>query len=258
MIPQLTPTYRVTTPSSPQPLVVFLPGPDRRFLGGSLLARNERVAERGGASVVELELLATFGRTPVVLVPPGVGIDLLLFQVEPPDHPVWLTTDPAAPCSAADSRGVLAGPAHAFYPLPLPSDLVRLPRVQVDERSVHVLSTASFRRQATWTVLLATSKPTDGWVARHCNRPISRLVSYVMLGLGLSANHASALTLAVGFLAAAIAAQPGHLPFVIMGILFQLASVLDGVDGEIARATLTESETGARIDTIVDQVTYVA
>jgi CDP-L-myo-inositol myo-inositolphosphotransferase len=78
------------------------------------------------------------------------------------------------------------------------------------------------------------------------------------LAVGMSASSASAITLLIGLGCAWIAAQPGYVPLVLTGVLFQLASILDGVDGEIARATLSESETGARVDTIVDQVTYVA
>jgi CDP-L-myo-inositol myo-inositolphosphotransferase len=95
-------------------------------------------------------------------------------------------------------------------------------------------------------------------VARRFNRPISRVVSFGLLTLGLSASHASILTLLTGLFGAAVACRPGYQGYVLAGILFQLASVLDGVDGEMARATLTESEAGARLDTIVDHVTYVA
>lgn len=120
------------------------------------------------------------------------------------------------------------------------------------------VSTAAARRRAAWHILRRTAKATDGWVSRHCNRPISRVVSFALLSLGLRASHASALTLLVGLGTAWLAAQPGYAALVATGVLFQLASVLDGVDGEMARATLTESEAGARLDTIVDQVTYVA
>ena len=48
---------------------------------------------------------------------------------------------------------------------------------------------------------------------------------------------ASMLTLLVGLLCAWTASQPGYAALVAMGLLFHLASVLDGVDGEIARAT---------------------
>jgi CDP-L-myo-inositol myo-inositolphosphotransferase len=79
-----------------------------------------------------------------------------------------------------------------------------------------------------------------------------------MLMGGFKANHASILTLLVGVAAAVLAAHPGYLPLIGSGVLFQLASTLDGVDGEMARSTLTESEGGALLDTVVDQITYVA
>jgi phosphatidylglycerophosphate synthase len=120
------------------------------------------------------------------------------------------------------------------------------------------VSTAASRRRAAWHILRRTAKATDGWVSSHFNRPISCVVSFALLSLGLKASHASALTLLVGLGAAALAAQPGYATLVSAGMLFQLASVLDGVDGEMARATLTESESGARLDAIVDQITYVA
>ncbi len=120
------------------------------------------------------------------------------------------------------------------------------------------ISTAAARRSAEWDILEGTDKSSDGWVSRTLNRPMSRSVSYWLLSLGLSANQTSVLILLLGLGAAFIAAQPGYWALVAMGILFHVASILDGVDGEIARATLTESELGARLDTISDQVTYVA
>jgi CDP-L-myo-inositol myo-inositolphosphotransferase len=118
-------------------------------------------------------------------------------------------------------------------------------------------ATAGARRRAGWSILQRSAKSTDGWIARHFNRPISRLVSYALLTMRLRADHASVLTLLVGIAAALVATRPGYLPFLVTGVLFHLASVLDGVDGEMARATFTESERGARLDAIVDQVTYL-
>jgi len=131
---------------------------------------------------------------------------------------------------------------------------------RIEPDGVHALdiSTPRARRHAAWIILRRTEKRTDGWVSRHFNRPISRVMSFACLGLGLSASHASVLTLFAGLAGAFVAAQPGYLPLVVAGLMFQAASVLDGVDGEMARATLTESESGARIDAIVDQITYVA
>jgi phosphatidylglycerophosphate synthase len=120
------------------------------------------------------------------------------------------------------------------------------------------VSTRQARRRAAWEILRRSGKATDGWFSQHLNRPISRAVSYALLSLRLTANHASILVLLLGLGVALIAAQPGYAALVTVGVLFHLASVLDGVDGEMARATLTESALGARLDTIADQVTYVA
>ena len=119
------------------------------------------------------------------------------------------------------------------------------------------LSTRQHRRRAERLILRRTGKATDGWVSRHWNRPVSRAISAVLLSLGLAASHASILTLLLGFATAAIAMAPGYYPMLWTGVLFQFASILDGVDGEMARATLTESEAGARLDTFVDQLTYL-
>ena len=120
------------------------------------------------------------------------------------------------------------------------------------------VSTPTARRRAAWNILRRTGKATDGWIAHYTSRPISRAVSYALLSARITANQASILVLLVGLGVAIIAAQPGYAALVAMGILFHVASVLDGVDGEMARATLTESKLGARLDTISDLVTYVA
>jgi CDP-L-myo-inositol myo-inositolphosphotransferase len=153
---------------------------------------------------------------------------------------------------------VLVGSARDLASIDLAAASSSRPRITVPPGTILNLATGSDRRHATRLALRATQKATDGWVSRTFNRPVSRACSRVALAVGMSASTASFITLLIGLLCAWIAAQPGYLPLVLTGVLFQLASILDGVDGEIARATLTESEAGARVDTIVDQVTYVA
>jgi phosphatidylglycerophosphate synthase len=116
-------------------------------------------------------------------------------------------------------------------------------------------TTRASRRRAAWHILRRTAKTSDGWVSRHFNRPVSRTVSYALLALRLRPNHVSIMTLMLGVAAAAIGSNPGSLALIGTGILLHMTSVLDGVDGEIARATLTESDAGARLDTFVDRST---
>jgi phosphatidylglycerophosphate synthase len=232
-------------------IIVLLPGRDWRVLGVSTRIRNSRVAERAGGTIVSPERLEQHRDEPALLVPAETMINIALFPLPTIAEPTWLVGDRSA--------AVLSGPASCLAQYISNLDAARArTREQVSPAAVFDLSTAAARRHAAWSVLLRTGKATDGWVSRHCTRPISRLVSMVMLWMGFSANHASILTLLVGLGAAALAAQPGYLPLVGTGILLQAASMLDGVDGEMARATLTESRQGALLDTIVDIATYVA
>lgn len=244
-------------------LIVLGEGGDARLFDRSTRDRNRRVAARLGATIVDLADLPRYHAQPALLIPADLVINALLFNdprvtraidaigSEPGHLPCWLE-------SSANAAALL-GPAAGLARLVQTSDSSNdLPRVPVDADGLLSVATPEARRHAAWRILMRTAKPTDGWVSRTFNRPMSRPISYVMLAVGLKADHASLLTLLVGVGAALVAAQPGYWSFVITGVLFQLASMLDGVDGEMARATLTESDAGARLDTLVDQLTYLA
>ena len=236
--------------------IVPMAGADTRFLGGSARGRHARLAVRVGATFTTLEALAPDSSDTVVLVPAQSALMRPLFA-----DPAFLDAarlEQATRLEASTGAFVIVGPARLVVPLAARLDaLSTLPRRTLGPGTLLNIGTASDRWTATHEALLATQKATDGWVSRTFNRPISRACSRVALAAGLSATGASLVTLLLGLLCAWVAAQPGYLAFVGTGLLFQLASVLDGVDGEIARATFTESERGARVDTIVDQLTYL-
>ncbi len=211
---------------------MLLAGDDPHLFGEPVRARNRRVAARVGARLVDL----------------GESVDHGAPQVP--------LTDSALPPELCVPADVAINPW--LFPLAITGRVVAVPGAGAAADGAMDVSTPAARRRAAWRIVRRTTKATDGWVSRHFNRPISRIISFVMLSLGLRAAHASLATLLFGLAAAAIAAQPGYLAFALVGVLFHAASVLDGVDGEMARATLTESEAGARLDTIVDQATYMA
>lgn len=113
-------------------------------------------------------------------------------------------------------------------------------------------------RQAARRIVAATSKPGDGIVSRHINRPISQAISAVLLRSArirpIHGTFGTAL-IALIMVAALFSGTPGGL--VAGAVLFQAASIFDGVDGEIARATFRTSPEGARIDSMVDALTNV-
>jgi phosphatidylserine synthase len=132
------------------------------------------------------------------------------------------------------------------------------PRVATVPRGAALdVSTPPARRRASWQLLRASGKPADGWLARHVHRKISRPFSYVFLQLGLSANAATFMTFGIGCAAAWLLAQTSHATMIAGAFLIWFASIADGIDGEVARLTLSESAFGEQLDTGVDLATYV-
>lgn len=107
-------------------------------------------------------------------------------------------------------------------------------------------------------LLAGVRKATDGPIARTINRPLSVALSRRLVRTPVTPNQLSVINLAIGLGAAACAALGNYGGFLVGGILFQLASILDGVDGEVAKLTFQSSPRGEWIDTACDQVSYVA
>ncbi|MCK0098416.1 CDP-alcohol phosphatidyltransferase family protein [Qipengyuania sp. S6317L1] len=108
-------------------------------------------------------------------------------------------------------------------------------------------------------ILKATGKPSDGLVSRYLNRPISRSITRVLLKIpGVTPIHATGLAAFTGLLMAAALLFDGAQGLIAGALLFHAASVIDGVDGEIARATMRSSQFGAKLDTITDGITNLA
>lgn len=107
-------------------------------------------------------------------------------------------------------------------------------------------------------LLAGVRKSTDGPVARYINRPISTAVSRQLVKTAITPNQISVGTLVIGLVAAGFAAAGGYVPFLVSAILFQIASILDGSDGEVAKLTFQSSLRGEWIDTVCDNTSYVA
>ncbi len=207
-------------------VAVALEGPGPRVLGLTAHERNRRVLERAGIAVVNghpgprQSLRAAFTIPSSVVITPAFASHLR--------------------SGASFGRRLVASDAG------LPAG------------AVYDVSTPAARRETTRALLLATRKPSDGWVARRLNRPLSRPLSRLLLAMRLTPAHASLLSLLTGLGAAIFALHPSWAALVAAALLFQAASVVDGVDGEMARLTHTESPRGASIDTAVDIATYLA
>lgn len=101
-------------------------------------------------------------------------------------------------------------------------------------------------------------KPTDGWISRNINRKISTFCTRYLLKTGLSATHVTGLVSLIGVLSGVFVSSGTYPGVLIGGLFFNLASILDGCDGEMARLKMSSSKTGEWLDTLSDNLTYVA
>ncbi len=94
-------------------------------------------------------------------------------------------------------------------------------------------------------------RPGDGPVARLLNRRLSVPVSWLIVRFGPNPDALSAAAFLVGVAAAAfLAAGMG----VAGGLLAQACSILDGVDGEVARLQLRAGPRGTLLDGVLDRL----
>ncbi len=96
-------------------------------------------------------------------------------------------------------------------------------------------------------------KPTDGFISRHINRRISfKITSFIVSRkIPITPNHVSIISFLISIGAGIfyILKNP-----IIGGILVQLSSIIDGVDGELARVLGKTSRFGGFLDAVLDRI----
>jgi phosphatidylglycerophosphate synthase len=114
------------------------------------------------------------------------------------------------------------------------------------------------RRVAERRLLRALVKDTDGFMAKHVDRPISLTVSRLLAPTAITPNQMTLISVAFGLAGAPffLSAQP--LWQTIGALLFLAHSVLDGCDGELARLKFKESRWGGILDFWGDNVVHGA
>ena len=90
----------------------------------------------------------------------------------------------------------------------------------------------------------------DGLVSRHFNRRLSRSAARALEATPVTPN---ALTVFTGLLAFATAAAIAAGWNIAGGIAIQVVSVVDGIDGDLARLRNATTRFGAFLDTVVDR-----
>jgi len=182
---------------------------------------------RGGGTV----LLDGGGPIPVLLADPALAAPLFRLAVD---------GAPIHEALEADLRqGVIRPhpvPGDLWLPIPTPEGLVAAEARLYAGRGV------------------ANDGVVDRWVNRRLSRPLTRL----LLRLPVTPNQVSLASLALGLLGA-VGVWAGSLASSALGLgLYQLATVLDHTDGELARLKHLESPGGAWLDVAIDTMIHGA
>lgn len=91
----------------------------------------------------------------------------------------------------------------------------------------------------------------DGPVAYHLNRRLSIPISRALANTPVTPNQVTLLATAIGVFSALLFGLGFFLP---AGLLCQLSSVMDGVDGELARLKCLKSPWGGLLDSFTDRL----
>ena len=96
------------------------------------------------------------------------------------------------------------------------------------------------------------SKPQDGFVSRFLNRPISSRITRLLVRFPIHPSAFTASIFVLPLVAGVFLLRGDYISVLVGTAIFQVLSILDGCDGEIARAKNLESKFGERLDNVCD------
>ncbi len=119
-----------------------------------------------------------------------------------------------------------------------------------------IVQTAPDVRVAKRRLMGALVKDTDGFMARHVERPISLQISRRLAGTAITPNQMSLISIAVGICGGPFFLSARPLMQTIGALLFLAHSILDGCDGELARLKFQQSRWGGVLDFWGDNIVH--
>ncbi len=160
---------------------------------------------------------------------------------------------------------VAAAPVEIRRPLPIPVEFVppgtpapegaRVERADVIA-GVELTDDAATRDRAEWALIRGMNKSYEGPVDALINWRFSmRLTRWLARrSMKVTPNHVTVTAILVGLAAALIASRGGYAMFAIAGVMLEGNSILDSVDGELARLRYQFSKLGQALDNLSDDI----
>jgi CDP-L-myo-inositol myo-inositolphosphotransferase len=118
---------------------------------------------------------------------------------------------------------------------------------------IDVDNEAKLKQAKTHLINVFVNKKSDGFISRYLNRPISGQITKVLLKTKIQPNIITLTCFFLSIIGAFFFFQKGYLNLLIGAIFAQLASIIDGCDGEIARLKFLETEFGGWFDAVLDR-----
>jgi phosphatidylglycerophosphate synthase len=160
---------------------------------------------------------------------------------------------------------VAAAPIELPRPLPIPVEFAGAGATPPDgarrERAdviagIELVDDAA-RRRAEWALIRSMNKsfqgPVDALINWRFSMPLTRLLS--QLSLAVKPNHVTVANILVGLAASwSLAVAATYAGIALAGVLLQTQSILDSVDGELARLRFQYSKFGQWLDNVSDDV----
>jgi len=159
---------------------------------------------------------------------------------------------------------VAAAPVDIARPLPIPVEYVApgsaVPDGARRERAdiiagVELVDDAA-RRKAEWALIRRMNKSHEGPVDALINWRFSMRITRMLArrSLGVTPNHVTIVSIMVGLVACYLAAKGTWQALALGGFLMEVQSILDSVDGELARLRYQYSKLGQWLDNLTDDI----
>ncbi len=113
--------------------------------------------------------------------------------------------------------------------------------------------TAALQRAEQALLQRLRGKGGDGPVSRWLNRPLSIRLTRRLVNTGVTPNRISLFSFLLSVIAAVLFMSGHYATLVLGGVLAQIASIIDGCDGELARLKYLQSDYGGWFDAVLDR-----
>ena len=132
------------------------------------------------------------------------------------------------------------------------------PAQAVDATDIMLVNQPEDLPRARRRLLRSLVKESDGFMARHVERPISIALSRWLAETAVTPNRMTVASVAVGVAGAPFFISASPFWQTIGALLFLAHSILDGCDGELARLKFKESRWGGLLDFWSDNIVHLA